>query len=137
MLLCAILGIVCYVLAGISHSPYLSLIGCAVCGFSVGLMWPGTISLAGQTFKGGTAMFAVLAMSGDLGCALGPWLTGVISDFSEKGVPTFISLLYNGIETEKIAIKLGVLSGVIFPIITVLALLVLNYKKKRGQTNEA
>ena len=136
MLLCGVLGVICYIISGISQNPYLSLIGCAVCGFAVGLMWPGTISLAGKTFKGGTAMFAVLAMSGDLGCAVGPWLTGVVSDVTEKYNFNLFNL-YANLEPQQISIKFGVLSGVIFPLITVISLLLLKNKKKRGKENEA
>ena len=138
MLWCALLGIICYALAGISQNPYLSLVGCAVCGFSVGLMWPGTISLAGETFKGGgTAMFAILAMSGDLGCALGPWFTGIVSDYAENNSLSITNILYPALEPQQTSIKLGVLAGVIFPLVTVISLLVLKHKKKRGKNYEA
>jgi len=63
-----ILCVVCYLLAALSSSPIIGLIGCIACGFSVGIMWPGTISISSKTFPtGGTAMFSLLAMAGDLG----------------------------------------------------------------------
>ena len=79
--LSAALCIVCYLTAVLSTIPFLALIGCALCGVSVGLMWPGTVSATARRFPlGGTAMFGLLAISGDIGCSVGPWLTGVVSD---------------------------------------------------------
>ena len=68
---------VSYLVASLSPFPIVSLIGCAVCGFSVGVMWPGTFSLAALKMpKGGTALFAMLALFGDSGCSLGPAVVG-------------------------------------------------------------
>ncbi len=73
----AALCIVSYLVAGLSPVPIISLLACAVCGFSVGIMWPGTFSLAAEKIPtGGTAMFALLALFGDTGCASGPALVG-------------------------------------------------------------
>ena len=77
MLGSGILCLGCYLLASISRSPALGLAGCVICGFSVGIMWPGTISISSRHLPlGGTAMFALLAMAGDLGGAFGPGLVG-------------------------------------------------------------
>ena len=77
MTVSAVLCIASYLTAGLSPIPIVSLIACAVCGFSVGIMWPGTFSLAAEKIpKGGTAMFALLALFGDSGCATGPALVG-------------------------------------------------------------
>jgi len=74
-----------YFLISLAPSPILSLVGCALVGFSVSLMWPGVLSLTAEKFPmGGTAMFAVLAMSGSLGCATGPWIAGFVADLSEN-----------------------------------------------------
>lgn len=77
-------GILCifsYLLATLSHSPILALTGCALTGLSVGIMWPGSFSLASEYYpKGGTAMWAFLALGGDIGCGLGPGLVGFISN---------------------------------------------------------
>lgn len=73
----AVLCAVSYLVAGLSPVPIISLLACAVCGFSVGIMWPGTFSLAAEKIPtGGTAMFALLALFGDTGCASGPALVG-------------------------------------------------------------
>ena len=66
------LCLACYITASLSEIPLLGLVGCIVCGFSVGIMWPGTISIRSAKIpSGGTAMFALLAMAGDMGGALG------------------------------------------------------------------
>ena len=75
------LCVVSYLLASLSPVPVLALVGCGLCGLSVGIMWPGTFSLAAEKCpKGGTAMFAYFALAGDLGCSSGPTLVGMISD---------------------------------------------------------
>lgn len=101
-----ILCIISYLMVSFSPSPILSLIGCAICGLSVGIMWPGTFSKASASMRtGGTAMFALLALGGDLGCGGGPTLVGMVS---------------NAIGD----MKLGILSAIIFPILLVLCLTV-------------
>ncbi|MBO7319854.1 MAG: MFS transporter [Clostridia bacterium] len=73
----AVLCTMSYLVAGLSPYPVVSLLACAICGFSVGIMWPGTFSLAAEKIPtGGTAMFALLALFGDSGCASGPALVG-------------------------------------------------------------
>ncbi|MCH5275904.1 MAG: MFS transporter [Lachnospiraceae bacterium] len=77
---CALICVVSYFLASFSPFPILALVGCGLCGFSVSAMWPGTFSLAGEKCpRGGTAMFALLALAGDTGCSLGPTLVGYVS----------------------------------------------------------
>ncbi len=126
----ASLGVICYALAGLSLNSILALSGCAICGFSVGIMWPGTLSLASQHFtKGGTAMFGILAMAGDLGCATGPWLTGFVAEVSEKSKFIAESALKTGLDTEQLAIKFGLFAGIIFPLFMVISLII----NKKGE----
>ena len=98
-------GILCvlsYLCISLSPSPFMSLAGCAVCGLSVGIMWPGTFSKASASIKnGGTAMFALLALAGDLGCSGGPTLVGFISDIASDDL------------------KKGILTAMIFPVFLV------------------
>ena len=116
---CAAVCVLSYLLASLSPYPMLSLVGCALCGLSVSLMWPGVFSLSAANFKrGGTAMFALLAMFGDLGCSLGPWLTGVMSDAAQSSAAITMDSL-----------KFGVLVGTVFPLI-MLGLLVLLRRRK-------
>lgn len=102
------LCLLCYVAASISDNPVLGLIGCIMCGFSVGIMWPGTISIcSGHLPDGGTAMFALLAMAGDLGGAFGPGLVGNVTQNAGNNL------------------KKGMLVGCIFPLVLILSLLIL------------
>ena len=81
MTACAMLCIGSYLLAALSANPVPALIGCAVCGFSVGIFWPGTFSIAAQTLPAaGTAMYAFMALAGDVGCAGGPTLVGFVAN---------------------------------------------------------
>ena len=91
MIASALLCVVSYLVAGLSPLPIVSLLACAVCGFSVGVMWPGTFSLAAEKIPtGGTAMFALLALFGDTGCASGPAIVGkmttIFGDDLSKGL---------------------------------------------------
>ena len=87
MTFCGALCIVSYMTAAFSPLPVLSLIGCGICGFSVGAMWPGTYSAAAAAVpRGGTAMFALLALAGDAGCSGGPTLVGMISGATDGGL---------------------------------------------------
>ena len=80
MIFCCIICIAGYLFAGLSPLPALGFAGCGLVGFSVGIMWPGIFSLAGEKCpQGGTAMFAMLALAGDLGCTGGPTAAGFIS----------------------------------------------------------
>lgn len=80
MMYSAILCVISYLIASLSPIPLLSLAGCALCGFSVGIMWPGSFSMASERIpKGGNAMFALLALAGDLGCSSGPTAVGFVA----------------------------------------------------------
>jgi len=107
-----LLCVVCYLLATFAPHPALGLIGCAVCGFSVGILWPGSFSLASASLPaGGTAMFALLALAGDLGCSSGPTLVGTVADALGGNL------------------KAGILSAVVFPVVLVGTILLMGKKK--------
>ena len=113
MLLSGLLCVACYLLASLSPLPILGLAGCALCGFSVGIMWPGTISLSSQKCpQGGTAMFAVLALAGDFGSTVSPAIAGSLSEMAGGNL------------------KAGLLAATFFPILLVVRLFVLNRKMK-------
>ena len=104
MLGSGILCLVCYLLASVSHNPLVSLAGCMFCGFSVGIMWPGTISILSKRIpRGGIAMFAFLAMAGDMGGSVGPALVGFVSQQANDSIQT------------------GLLAGSIFPLILIIS----------------
>ena len=108
-------GLLCiasYLMISLSPLPQLSLLGCAICGLSVGIMWPGSFSKAAAVMRnGGTAMFALLALGGDLGCSGGPTLVGYVSSmFSED-------------------LKKGIFAAIVFPVLLI-AGTVLSGKKR-------
>lgn len=77
----ALLCVISYMIVVFAPHPVIALAGCALTGLAVGIMWPGTFSLALQYYpQGGTAMFAILALAGDIGCSLGPTLAGFVAD---------------------------------------------------------
>ena len=91
MIASGILCVASYCLISLSPVPALSLLGCGICGFSVGIMWPGAFSIAASLLKGGgTALFAFLALAGDLGCSSGPTFVGLIADSVSGGLKTGI-----------------------------------------------
>ena len=113
-------GIVCiisYLTAAFSPSPVIALAGCGLCGLSVGVLWPGVFSIASAKFpKGGTALFALMALAGDLGCSSGPALVGIVSGaFGEN-------------------LKAGLFSAVIFPVLLIIFARIL--KKKQIEDKE-
>lgn len=109
----SLLCVLCYLLTVFSPNPLLSLLGCAVCGFSVGILWPGTLSLsAARCPQGGTALFALLALAGDVGCSAGPGLVGFISD---RGAGALAALF-----TGDAGLRLGMLAAIVFPLLLVL-----------------
>ena len=109
-----VLCLVCYLLAALGPFPILNLAGCIVCGFSVGIMWPGTISItSGKIPLGGTAMFALLAMAGDLGGSIGPGVIGVVTQNANDNL------------------KAGMLAACVFPVVLILSVLFI--RKKRAE----
>lgn len=110
----ALSGCLCvcsYLVAVFSPWPVLSLIGCGLCGLSVGILWPGVFSIASQTCpQGGTTMFALLALAGDLGCAGGPSVVGLVSE---------------GFGGE---LKAGLLAAIVFPVVLVTGIRALRRK---------
>jgi len=113
MMASGVLCLCCYLLAGLASIPLWGLVGCAVCGFSVGIMWPGSISISSKILPdGGTAMFALLALAGDLGGAVGPAIIGNVSQRAGENL------------------QAGVLAGIGFPIMLVICVLIIRKKYK-------
>lgn len=111
-------GVLCvasYLLISLVPVPALGLAGCALCGLSVGIMWPGTFSKAAATLRGGgTALFALLALAGDLGCSGGPTLAGMVSGAAGNDLHA------------------GILAAVVFPVLLLLGLALLRREKRRA-----
>ena len=112
MLGSGILCVGCYILASLFSNPVIGLAGCILCGFSVGIMWPGTLSISSKKFpSGGTAMFALLAMAGDMGGSVGPVIVGRVTQLAGDNIRT------------------GMTVGLIFPVVLVAGLLIFDKMK--------
>ncbi len=114
LLFCATLCTACYIIIGVSGSPVISLVFCAVCGFSVSIMWPAIISMSAAAFKYGTAlMFSLIAAFGDIGCSVGPFAAGIIADNN--------------------SLKTGILAATVFPALMVVMLFLKDFVAKRDK----
>jgi len=123
MCISSILCVTSYLLAVFMKNPFLALFGCALCGLSVGIMWPGTFSLASRKCPaGGTTMFGFLALAGDIGCASGP---------------AVVSLIAN--KLPEYGIKPGLLCAIIFPVVMLVCLMLFRRKLsfKKTKTEES
>ena len=108
------LCVICYLMASLSHNPMVILAGCIICGFSVAIMWPGTISImSGRLPAGGTAMFALLAMAGDMGGSVGPATVGIVTQNANDNL------------------QAGMLAGGIFPAVLIITLVLLTVQSKK------
>jgi MFS family permease len=108
----AALCIICYLIASLSSNPLFGLIGCALCGFSVGIFWPGTFSTAAIALpNAGTAMYALMALAGDIGCSTGPTVVGMIANANSGNLQT------------------GLLFAVIFPLLIFAGIALLHKNK--------
>ena len=113
-----VLCVASYLCMALVPIPIIGLFGCAVCGFSVGILWPGTFSKAAASIKGGgTVLFAMLALAGDLGCSGGPTLAGAVS---------------SGLNNN---LRMGILAAVIFPILLLIGAMI--FDKKEAHTDTA
>ena len=113
------LCVICYLMASFSGNPIIGLIGCILCGFSVAIMWPGTISISSKKFPaGGTAMFALLAMAGDLGGSIGPAIVGKVTQYAGDDI------------------RVGMRVGLIFPIVLILMLIILRQQNSDPKQSE-
>ncbi|MBO5113492.1 MAG: MFS transporter [Lachnospiraceae bacterium] len=107
-----ILCLISYLLISLTASPVIGLIGCGLCGLSVGILWPGTFSISAARLKaGGTAMFALLALAGDVGCSLGPTTVGIVSGWFQDNL------------------RMGILVATAFPVLLLLLLTILKNMK--------
>lgn len=103
----------CYLLLAVSPWPFLSLLCCGICGFSVSLLWPGTLVVSASRFPlAGASMFALLASAGDGGGSLGPWLVGLLADSAAPA----LSRLLPGLSPAEAGLRLGMLAAALFPL---------------------
>lgn len=127
LMLSALACVVCYLSA--IFIPALTLIGCALCGATVALMWPGTLSNGSRRFPlAGTALFGIYAVSGDIGCSFGPWLAGVISDKVNAGNSFAAVGSFFGWAEGSFGLRIGLLAGTFFPLMMFVCALILHKK---------
>ena len=101
-----VLCVASYLCISLVPVPMVEMIGCAICGFSVGILWPGTFSKAAAALRrGGTVLFAMLALAGDLGCSGGPTLVGFVSDMFGNNM------------------RIGIFVAIIFPVVMLVSIL--------------
>lgn len=111
----AMLCIACYLVAIVSDNPYMGLAACALCGFSVGIFWPGTFSIAAMKLPaGGTAMYAFMALAGDVGCSSGPSVVGFVANATGGNL------------------KSGLCVAILFPVVMLLGILFIRTKKRES-----
>ena len=116
MIFCGFLCIISYLMAVFSPFKFMALAGCGLCGFATGIMWPGTVSLAAEKCPtGGTALFACLALSGDIGCTAGPSVIGYVASAFDNNL------------------KAGLLACVIFPVLLIIGNVIYRKIQKRAQ----
>lgn len=116
--LSSVLCVASYLLTALMQNAVIALAGCALCGLSVSLMWPGMISMAAGAFrKGGAAMFGMLALFGDIGCSLGPWLVGAVSELGSSA-------------GHAASLRLGILAATAFPLVMLLGMILFSQAKK-------
>lgn len=117
MKLSSVLCIFSYLLISLSPFPALSLVGCGICGLSVGILWPGSFSIASQVIpRGGTVLFALLALGGDIGCSGGPTFAGMVSSMAKGNL------------------HMGILAAVVFPILMLLGTIIV--KSARAENSK-
>lgn len=135
LIISSFLCVITYLVTVFSPYPLLSLISCSLTGITVALMWPGTFSLSSAKFpRGGTLMFGILAICGDIGCSIGPWIAGMISDYITKNnyrLPVWSS---QNLDIEQLALRIGLLVAVIFPLAMLIGLL---FARKNSRSSSA
>ena len=128
---CSILCVCGYLMITLFQNPVVALLGCSVCGIAVSLMWPGVLSLTSGEFPfGGAVLFSLLAICGDIGCSLGPWLTGFVSNNINTDALANLTP-FAGLAPEQIALKCGLFVTGIFPVIMIFAVIVFGIIRKK------
>lgn len=125
----------CYLIAAISPFPIVGLIACALTGFCVSMMWPGSLIVASDRYpQGGVMIFALMAAGGDFGASVGPQLVGVITDVALENQALLSMAEQLSLQPEQFGMKLGMIIGMLFPLIAiaVYATYLKSYRKKNG-----
>jgi len=127
--------VLCYAATVFVPVPFVSLIACGVCGLGVSVMWPGMLTLCSSRYpKSGASMFAILALGGDIGCSLGPWLCGTVSEFAagitKSNISIFKFISSIGLDAQQFGLRAGFLSSMIFPLLMLFGIVLLSKSGK-------
>ena len=137
LILCSAMCVICYLVTALARNPIVSLMGCALTGLAVSLVWPGMLSLSAANYPvGGTAMFGILAVCGDLGCSVGPWITGIVADSAQNSGAILQMGMQAGWTAEQIGLRAGILSAVIFPAVMLGGVVLLAVKTRKAKERE-
>lgn len=124
---------VCYFTAALSNLPLLGLIACALTGFCVSMLWPGSLIVASDRIpQGGVFIYAMMAAGGDLGASVAPQLVGIVTDAVSQNAAATEFAVELGITAEQLGMKTGMLLGALFPLVAVFVYLVLMKTKKKS-----
>lgn len=132
LVFCSFLGVISYVGITFIPSPLIVMACFALVGIASSLLWPGTLTLSNETLpSGGTAMYALLAFAGDIGCSVGPWLNGIVNDgvMAKDGAPL---LSFLGMSLEQTSLRTAILVCGIFPLIMLVTLFALLPKLRKN-----
>lgn len=126
----SILCVLTYLATVLSQNPLLSLFACSLTGLAVSIMWPGTFSLTSATYsRGGTLLFGILAICGDIGCSIGPWAAGILSNRVQQTGQSLSLWMNRGLDLEQQGLRAGLLACTIFPLLMLLGLLLYRRRK--------
>ncbi|MBQ1258853.1 MAG: MFS transporter [Clostridia bacterium] len=127
---------VCYLVAALSGVPFIGLVACALTGFCVSMLWPGSLIVASDRFPaGGVFIYAMMAAGGDLGASVGPQLVGIVTDTAIAAFDADTLMQTFGLSPEQFGIKLGMLVGMIFPLIGIFVTARILKSKKASSAN--
>jgi fucose permease len=137
---CAVGATACYFTAAASSLAIVGLIACALTGFFTSMLWPGNLIAATDRFPtGGVLIYALMASGGDLGASVGPQLVGIITDWAIASDTVTDLAAGIGLSSEQLGMKLGMLVGMIFPLIAIAIFAVMwrgKCKRSKAQANE-
>jgi fucose permease len=136
LVLGAVGATLCYLVAAVSPLAWVGLVACALTGFCVSMLWPGNLIVASDKFpQAGVFIYAIMAAGGDLGASVGPQLVGIIADAAIAS-PFAVSLAESlSVTAEQFGMKLGMLCGMLFPLVGIFVYLRL-LKQKRKATRQ-
>lgn len=136
LLLSSIGATVCYLCTAITDFPLLGLLACAFTGFCTAMLWPGNLVVAAERFpSGGVFLYAFTAAAGDLGASVGPQLVGIITDVTVASTNTLLLAQRLNLTAEQLGMKLGMLTGMLFPLISI-PLFCVFLRAKKKETNK-